>query len=107
MSPAVLHHPTSIERNRLPCDPSSSPHSSSPPRRALLGLAGCKATEPYQDAPVGQRNSTQADVIEMPDGFNNAATKCDHGNRVYVIFHSDSSYGAIAVVAGDPTCAGK
>lgn len=74
---------------------------------SLLGLAGCKATEPYQDAPVGDRNSTSADVIEMPDGFSNGATKCDHGNRVYVLFHNDGNYGAIAVVPADPTCAGK
>ena len=40
----------------------------------------------------------------MPDGFSNAATKCDHGNRVYVIYHGDNPYGTISVVPQDPTC---
>lgn len=40
----------------------------------------------------------------MPDGFSNLASKCDGPNRVYVIFHNDSAYGAVAVVANDPRC---
>ena len=40
----------------------------------------------------------------MPDGFSNVATKCDHGNRIYVIFKSDSSYGSVAVVPNAPDC---
>lgn len=70
-------------------------------------LTGCgtgKISEPFRDAPRGATNSAPADVIEMPDGFSNVATKCDHGNRVYVIFKSDSPYGALAVVAQDPKC---
>jgi hypothetical protein len=45
-----------------------------------------------------------ADVVAFPDGFSNVATKCDHGNRVYVLYHDASPYGAISVVSGDPTC---
>jgi hypothetical protein len=68
-------------------------------------LTGCgKAMEPYNDAPVGTQNTGKADVINFPDGFSNVSTKCDHGNRVYVAFHADSAYAAIAVVPQDPSC---
>lgn len=49
-----------------------------------------------------------AEVGAMPDGFSNWATSCNHGNRVYTIYHrayEGSGYGAIAVVAQDPSCA--
>jgi hypothetical protein len=42
----------------------------------------------------------------MPDGFNNLATKCDHGQRIYVSYHGDGSYG-FGFAAPDPACAGK
>jgi len=73
-----------------------------------FGLAtGCaKANEPFQDAERGSTNDSPADVGQMPDGFSNYATKCDHGNRVYIIFKSDAAYGSIAVVPQDPTCSG-
>lgn len=74
---------------------------------ALTLLTGCsqKAQERYKDGPrSGVSNDGPADLIRMPDGFSNVATKCDHGNRVYSLFHGDSKYGGIAVVAGDPTC---
>ena len=74
----------------------------------LLSLAGCdysKANEPFQDAPTGANNGAPADLIRMPDGFSNVATKCDGPNRVYVIFHGDSAYGSVAVVPNDPRCA--
>lgn len=75
-----------------------------------LGAVGCtgKYSEPFRDAPRSNTtNSQPADIIEMPDGFSNAATKCDHGNRIYIAYHGDSPYAAIAVVPQDPTCAGK
>lgn len=74
---------------------------------ALLGVAtACdKVAEPWRDAPRGAVNEQPADVGTMPDGFSNFSTKCDHGNRVYVIYHGDSPYGSIAVVPQDPTCA--
>lgn len=77
----------------------------------VLALAGCgansKLTEFLQDADVAGRNTAPADVLNFPDGFANVATKCDHGNRVYVSRTSDSgSTGrGIAVVPNDPTCA--
>ena len=74
---------------------------------ALIALVGCsdKALEPFNDAPrSGVVNKDAADVIAMPDGFSNLATKCDHGNRIYVLFKSNSAYGAVAIVPNDPTC---
>jgi hypothetical protein len=74
---------------------------------ALLALPGCgKALEPYNDAPVAAQNKTPAEVVNMPDGFSNVATKCDHGNRLYVAFKGDGNRAAVAVVANDPSCAG-
>ncbi len=71
----------------------------------LALLAGCaKYQEPFKDAPRGTTNSGSADVVTMPDGFSNMATKCDHGNRVYTLYHGDNKYGAIAVVPHDPSC---
>ncbi|MCX5070888.1 hypothetical protein OOJ91_34130 [Micromonospora lupini] len=74
---------------------------------ALTALFGCdnKLTEPFNDAPRSKvENSTPADLITFPDGFSNAATKCDHGNRIYSAYHGDSPYAAITVVPNDPTC---
>jgi hypothetical protein len=73
----------------------------------VTALGGCsKLTEQFRDAPRSSVvNSQPADVIEMPDGFNNVATKCDHGNRIYISFHGDGSYGFGFAVKDDPTCA--
>ena len=75
----------------------------------LASAAGCaKYAEPFKDAPRSTVDNGQpADLIRFPDGFSNAATKCDHGNRIYVAYHGDSPYAAIAVVPADPSCAGK
>lgn len=74
-----------------------------------VGLTGCdKASEPYQDAPrSGTVNRQPADIIEAPDGFSNVATKCDHGNRLYISYKGDQNRAAITVVAADPTCKGR
>lgn len=72
---------------------------------AIGGVAACdKMTEPYKDAERGASNTAPADTITMPDGFSNVATKCDHGNRIYVAFKGDQNRAAIAVVPNDPTC---
>jgi hypothetical protein len=71
----------------------------------LLTGCGSKFEEPYKDAPrSGTDNGKSADLVRMPDGFSNLATKCDHSNRLYVVYHGDSAYGTVAVVADDPTC---
>ncbi|QKG23278.1 hypothetical protein [Actinomadura verrucosospora] len=72
---------------------------------ASLTACGDKVTEPFKDAPRSSTtNREAADVIEMPDGFSNMATKCDHGNRIYVAYKGDDNRAAIAVVSQDPTC---
>lgn len=74
---------------------------------AVLSGCGAKGSEPFKDAPrSGKDNGAPADLIRFPDGFSNAATKCDHGNRLYIAYHGDSAYAAIAVVQDDPSCAG-
>jgi hypothetical protein len=69
---------------------------------ATLITASCglnKSLEPFKDAPRSSVDNGQpADLVRFPDGFSNGATKCDHGNRVYVVFHGDAPYGSIAVV---------
>lgn len=74
----------------------------------VLLLAGCsKFTEPYKDAPRSKNdNGAPADLVRMPDGFSNLATKCDHGNRLYVAYHGDAAYGSVTVVPNAPDCAG-
>lgn len=70
-------------------------------------FAGCseKNTEPFKDGPRSDTvNSEESDILRFPDGFSNVATKCDHGNRVYVLYKGDNTYGAVAVVSQDPTC---
>lgn len=74
----------------------------------LAGLTACgdKFSQYGNDAPrTAVVNADPADIISFPDGFGNMSTKCDHGNRVYSLFHSNSNYGAIAIVPNDPSCA--
>jgi hypothetical protein len=78
---------------------------------AVLGgtilLAGCgdKYTEPFKDAPrTHNDNGAPADLIRMPDGFSNVATKCDYGNRIYIAYHGGNAYASVAVVPQDPSC---
>jgi hypothetical protein len=73
-------------------------------------LAGCgdKYTQPFQDSGrTSVVNNAPVDIITDADGFSNASTKCDHGNRLYFVYHGDSPYGAVAVVPKDPTCPQK
>jgi hypothetical protein len=74
----------------------------------FAGAASCdKATEPFKDSPRSGFNNDPANVGSMPDGFNNWSAKCDGPNMVYTVFHSDSSYGSVAVAPNDPRCTGK
>ncbi|GAB1326952.1 hypothetical protein [Streptomyces sennicomposti] len=78
---------------------------------AALALTGCtdnKYSEPFKDAPRSHvNNNAPMDVVNGSDGFSNVGTKCDHGNRVYVAYHGDEKYAAVAVVPQDPTCRGS
>lgn len=72
-----------------------------------LILTGCsqKFTEPFRDAGrTGVVNDERVDLIENADGFTNASTKCDHGNRLYFAYHGDGAYAAIGVVGHDLSC---
>lgn len=71
-----------------------------------LTVSACsKAVEPFKDAPGSAVvNDAPMDKVLMSDGFSNVGTKCDHGNRLYVAFHGDGTYAAIAVVPADVTC---
>lgn len=79
---------------------------------ALIGLiaSGCglvsgKTFEPFNDAARGREHTEAADIVTMPDGFSNVATKCGPGGMRYTVaFHGDSGYAAIAVTP-DPSCA--
>jgi hypothetical protein len=72
---------------------------------ALASACSNKAVQQFNDAPrTSEQNSAPAEVIAMPDGFSNLASKCDGPNRVYVVFHEDSAYGSVAVVPNDPRC---
>jgi hypothetical protein len=72
---------------------------------AAITLSGCKATEPFQDAPVANRDKSPAEVYDMPDGYSNFAEKCDkHGNRIVVVFHNDGAYAGVTAIPNDPSC---
>lgn len=71
----------------------------------FAGCGGDKATEPFKDGPRSDVvNNDESDILRFPDGFSNVATKCDHGNRVYVLYKGDNSYGAVAVSPADVSC---
>lgn len=78
---------------------------------AILVIASAcseKTKEPFRDAPQsGVRNSAPAVIIEMPDGFNNLAGKCDGPNYIYVPYHGDRAYAAVGTVKDDPRCIGN
>jgi hypothetical protein len=70
----------------------------------IISACGNKFSQPFKDSPrSGVVNDQPADIIYMPDGFNNYATKCDHGFRIWVSYHQDSPYAAVAV-APDKAC---
>jgi hypothetical protein len=74
---------------------------------SLVFLAACgaqKISEPFNDSPRGREFSGPADVVTMPDGFGNIATKCGPGGMRYTtLFHSDGAYGGVSVVP-DGSC---
>lgn len=73
---------------------------------AAVGLASCsgKVMEPFNDSGVSGHVNGPAITGNMPDGFSNWATKCaDPGHRIYVAFHGNSAYAAIAVI-DDKNC---
>lgn len=75
----------------------------------MIGVTACGGAD-KGDAKVepGGVNTTGARVIQMPDGFRNAAAKCDGPNMVYSASRGDNTdtsvAGSIAVVPNDPRC---
>lgn len=71
-----------------------------------LGACSAKSQEQFKDSGTGTRDRTPAEVIEMPDGFSNIATKCVGDIRYTVVFHNNDKYGSVSTVV-DPACATK
>jgi len=71
----------------------------------LLLVTGCaKFAEPFQDAPVSGHDVTPARILDQPDGFSNAAEKCDgYGHLLITTYHGDKAYAAVTVI-NDPRC---
>ncbi len=57
------------------------------------------------DAPTGDIDESNKDVVAMPDRFANVAHACDgHGHRIFVTTRTDS--GMQMEVIDDPSCGG-
>lgn len=72
---------------------------------SLFGLAGCG--EYGQNSGTTGRDTTGAEVLNMPAHFANVARKCDGPNMVYSTQIDSSAGGDISVVPNDPRCKGK
>lgn len=71
-----------------------------------FGVGACsqKQQEQFRDAPTSTRDKSAVELYDNADGFSNWSEKCDrHGFRVFVAFHQDGSYAAMAAQP-DPTC---
>lgn len=75
---------------------------------AVALAAGCNSANDRDgtgDAPVGRADPSPADIINMPDGWPNIATKCDvyqPGKRIYVPSHKNNDVQPVLV--DDPSC---
>lgn len=73
-----------------------------------LALTGCNTANDADgtgDAPVGKTDPSPVQVLNMPDGFPNVATKCiafQPGKRVYVTSHGQNDVQP--VIIDDPAC---
>jgi len=71
-----------------------------------LAVAGCGQVEKQNAHRSTNVDRSPAEVLAMPNYFNNVATKCDgHGHRVYVTSNKEKSPSNITVV-DDETCVG-
>ena len=69
-------------------------------------LVGCGAPERQNahQSPSGNIDRTPAEILAMPDHYNNVASKCDHhGHRVYVTSNKGSVPSNV-VVMNDESC---
>lgn len=68
-----------------------------------LGLAACSGYNEERgrgDAPVGSRDDSRADIVNMPDQFANVAIKCHGPNGIY----TTTRQAAPVIVPNDPLC---
>ena len=73
---------------------------------ALAALTGCsqKFLEPFRAAPTAGHDATSSRVLAQPDGFSNAAEKCDgFWHLIITTYHGDRAYAAVAVI-NDARC---
>ena len=74
-----------------------------------LALVGCSGDRKgLGDSPISKRDDSGADIINMPDGYPNIATKCnpfEPGTRIYVVTHSKSDVQP--VIVDDPACGAR
>ena len=73
---------------------------------AVLAVTGCAQKERVNAHQSVNVDRSPADVLAMPNYYNNVATKCDHGNRIYVTSNKSNSPSNLAVVPHDPSCPG-
>jgi hypothetical protein len=69
-------------------------------------LVGCAAPERQNahQSPSGNIDRKPAEILAMPDHYNNVAIKCDHhGHRIYVTSNKSSAPSNITVIS-DETC---
>jgi hypothetical protein len=73
---------------------------------ACVALAGCGAPERQNAHQTGNVDRSAAEVLAMPDHYNNVADKCDgHGHRIYVTSNKDQAPSNMVVI-DDKTCGG-
>ena len=72
----------------------------------FTGALSCESIqEPFNDAPRSSATfDGPADIITMPDGFSNWATKCVQGSRIFAAYHGEAPYASGFAIPNDPTC---
>ena len=73
-----------------------------------LTLTGCmdKATEPFKDAGVSERDNGKAGIGTMPDGFSNYAYKCVPGSHTLVVtaYKADDNRASLSTTLDPEKC---
>lgn len=75
---------------------------------AGLALGGCteqrKTVRGLGDGPVGEVNDAPANVVEFPNGYPNAAWKCEGPDKIVVFSHGNQARRG-EVLVNHPDCA--
>lgn len=74
----------------------------------MMIIGGCDEAQDKDAETSGQRvDRSAAEVIAMPDGYGNLATKCDgHGHRIYVTSNDGDDAVSNTFVIDDARCVG-